>query len=178
MVELNVDVVLAHESEKEILDLKKQQKEIAKRIKFLSSSKKMDNYLERWVAVDKFKKDTVKQFNASPLGEKMSFNHMMKIPDYYIYVMKKPTKGGGTITLKASSKDVEWVKNQIKSHNNESKLIENANAYRKEEWLKKNKPKRKKSGTTDLTKSGITSASSAGSKNQSLPAGTSGTGID
>ena len=177
MVEVNVDVELAHESEKEIIDLKKQQKEIAKRIKFLSSSKKMDNYLERWEAVDKFKKDMIKQFNASPLGGVMSFNNMMKIPDYYIYVMKKPTKGGGTITLKASSK-VEWVKQQIKSNNNETKLIENANAYRREEWLKKNKPKRKKSVASDGTKSGITSASSVVSKNQSTPAGTSGTGID
>lgn len=149
MAELKVKVVMEHESTKEIKRLRQQQRDIAQRIRVLTGSKKMDNDFARWKSFDDLKKVFTKQLRQNEWGATISLKKFMDTPDYYIYAMTKKNKKGGNITIKASSKDVDWVQAEIKKNNNEAQLIQNANQYRIDEWARKNKPKRKKKDDQD-----------------------------
>lgn len=175
MAELKVKVVLEHESTQEIKKLKEQQKEITRRIRELTGSKKMDNDFARWKSFDDLKQDFTEQLRNIEWGKTISLKRFMSTPDYYIYAMTKKNKKGGSITIKASSKDATWVQDEIKKNDNESQLIQNANQYRKDEWVRKNKPKRKKK-TGDGTL--VNHIKNTKNTTASLNVGTSGTGVD
>lgn len=132
--------------------LRQKVKDIQKEIKAISGSERMEKDFKKWKTLTDMRDSFQATLNKNEDSKNMSLKALMKLPDYYIYADTKKSKSGSKIKVKATNKDVEWVKVALKKGVSEATLISNADVMRKDEWVKKNtRTKKRKPPTPEGT---------------------------
>ena len=139
MAELNVDVKLESEHQKRLAELKKQKREIDNEIKTITSSAKMLKDFEKMEEIQNLKDSFTEQLNKHPLGKGKTLKWLVKQEDYFRYAMHS-----ASYNYRATSKEAPWVKKELERNNNIQVLIDDADRFRVNAWVKKDRARRMK----------------------------------
>jgi len=143
----------------ELADIRKQQKELAKREKALKGRQVAEKDMGKWKALTEMKIRFQQELKASDYSVGMSLSKLASMDDYYEYQNPK------NIIQKAFSKDTAWV-NKYTQTGDVADLIAKAQATRHQAYMKAmNKSKKLDSKTN--TKSNETETSTSQSKRSS-----------
>ena len=135
----------------ELYEIQKEKRELKKREKELKTRQKAERHMGKWRALTELKQKFEKELKDSGYSYGVTLTKLAQMEEYYEYQNPKNTK------QKASSDDVEWVKEYIKK-NDAASLIEKARSTRYQTYLRTmRKPKVSKGETGQDSDSNSTS---------------------
>ena len=143
----------------ELAEIRKQQKELAKREKALKSRRVAEKDIDKWRALTELKHRFQKELKESDYSVGMNLSRLASMDDYYEYQNpKNPTQ-------KSFSQDVAWVKNYTEK-SDVAELIAKAQETRHQACMKAMK-KGKKTASKTSSKSNDAGTSNSQSKRAS-----------
>ena len=143
----------------ELADIRKQQKELAKREKALKGRQVAEKDMGKWKSLTEMKIRFQQELKASDYSVGMSLSKLASMDDYYEYQNPK------NITQKSFSKDTAWVNNYTQK-GDVADLIAKAQTTRHQAYMKAMN-KSKKLDSKPNTKSNETGTSTNQSKRSS-----------